>query len=358
MNPLEETSVQTILSGETDWVGPETMGRLAADPLDTVDTEFPHYVHAIESPDDTPRPAEQHPVFYGCFDWHSAVHSHWCLVRQLRLFDDHPDESEIVRSIDSRFTAENVDREVAYFDDHEGFEKPYGWGWFLQLAAELHLWEDDRADEWRSVLRPLETRIRELVRTEFLPQDRPFRVATHNNSAFALLRVLDYARTTGRTDLESAVVDTARRFYGDDRDYPVEYEPLGWDFLSPTLTEADLMRRVLDPTEFRSWADGFFPDVTTAPYDSILRPARIDTESEGGVALHLVGLNLSKAWSLAGVADALGDHPLADTFEDSAGDHAERGVAQAFTDDYAGTHWLTPYVLYLLSRNEGGIAPE
>lgn len=358
MNPLEATDTETILSGETDWVGPDIMERLADDPLDTVDTEFPHYVHSIESPDDTPRPAEQHPIFYGCFDWHSAVHSHWCLVRQLRLFDDHPDESEIVQSIDSRFTADNVSQEVAYFDDHEGFEKPYGWGWFLQLVAELHLWEDERADGWRSILQPLETRIRDLVRSEFLPQDRPFRVATHHNSAFALLRLLDYARTTDQSELESAIIDTARRFYEDDRDYPVEYEPLGWDFLSPALTEVDLMRRVLDPTEFRSWADAFFPDMTTAPYDSLLRPAHIDTDSEGGVALHLVGLNLSKAWSLAGVAAALEDHPLANIFENSAGEHAERGVAQAFTDDYAGTHWLTPYVLYLLTRNEGGIAPQ
>ena len=106
VNLLEATDIETILSGKTDWVGPDIMERLAADPLDTVDTEFPHYVHSIESPDDTPRPADQHPIFYGCFDWHSAVHSHWCLVRQLRLFDDHPDESEIVQSINSRVTAD------------------------------------------------------------------------------------------------------------------------------------------------------------------------------------------------------------------------------------------------------------
>lgn len=76
MNPLEATDVETVLSGRTDWVGPEVMETLARHPLDAINTEFPHYVHSIESPDDTPRPAAQHPIFYGCFDWHSAVHSH------------------------------------------------------------------------------------------------------------------------------------------------------------------------------------------------------------------------------------------------------------------------------------------
>ena len=358
MDSLDTVDTDTILSGRTNWVSPDVMKTLARHPLDAIDTEFPHYVHSVESPDGTPRPAEQHPIFYGCFDWHSAVHSHWCLIRQLRLFDDHPDESEIVQSIESRLTPENVKQEVAYFNDHEAFEKPYGWAWLLHLASELHLWDEERADEWGEILRPLEARVRELVVSEFLPQDRPFRVAAHHNSAFPLHCILDYARTTEQSDLEQAVIDTARRFYEDDRDYPVEYEPIGWDTISPALTEADLMRRVLPPDELRTWVNAFFPDMTTAPYNSLLHPVQIDADSNGGVALHLVGLNLSRAWSLAGLVSTLDDHPLVDVFEESAERHAKRGVAQAFTDDYAGTHWLTSFVLYLLTRNEGGIAPE
>lgn len=117
------------------------------------------------------------------------------------------------------------------------------------------------------------------------------------------------------------------------------------------------MRRVLDPDAFRAWTTSFFPDMTTAPYDSLLTPAQVDTSS-GGVALHLVGLNVSKAWALAGLVSALDNHTFVDAFEKSAKLHAERGVAQALTDDYAGTHWLSSYVLYLMTRNEGGIAPE
>ncbi|MDY6765709.1 MAG: DUF2891 domain-containing protein [Halobacteria archaeon] len=356
MNLLDVTDVKTVLSGKTDWIESDVLEKLSRDPLDCIETEFPHSVYSIEDPDDIERPKDQHPVFYGCFDWHSSVHSHWSLIRQLRLFDDHPTEPEIVESLEDRFTRENVEQEVEYLEENESFEKPYGWAWFLRLASELSLWEDDRAEEWRNILKPLEDRIVDLVGNEFLSQNRPFRVGTHQNSAFALGCVLDYARVTSNETLESSILETSRRFYIDDKDYPVEYEPLGWDFVSPSLTEADLMRRVLDRDEFTNWIDGFLPDVTESPYDAIMDP--IEVGSDEGIELHLVGLNLSKAWCMAGIASALDDHRYADAFEESAARHAEHGIKKAFPEDYAGTHWLSSFVLYLLTRNEGAIAPE
>lgn len=214
-------------------------------------------VRTTVEPDETPpdgieRPKERHPVFYGCYDWHSAVHSHWALIRQLRLLDDHPDESEIVERIDQRFTTENIETEVERFEENASFEKPYGWGWFLHLAAELQLWDGEYASEWQTAVEPLERTIVGLVESEFLSQERPFRVGTHQNTAFALHCLLDYAGTTDNDALATATAETALDFFGQDRDYPVEYEPLGWDFLSPALTEADLMRRVYDRSEFRT----------------------------------------------------------------------------------------------------------
>lgn len=357
MSQLTAVETDTILSGKSEWIGPKLAATLSHHPLVSIETEFPHYVRSLDSPEGGDRPSGRHPVFFGCYDWHSAVHSHWALVRQLRLFDDHPKASEIVTSIEKRFTPENVAREVDYFEGHASFEKPYGWGWLLHLAAELHLWDDERANEWRSTLEPLERKIVDLVESAFLTQDRPFRVGTHQNSAFALHCILDYARTTGNDALASAASTTAIEFFAGDRDYPVEYEPLGWDFLSPSLTEADLMRRVYDRDEFVEWFDRFLPDVTTAPYESVLEPIDVGTDPEDGLALHFAGLNLSKAWCLADVASAIGEHPSAAALERSAGRHAERGIAQAFTDDYAGSHWLSSFVVYLLTRRDGGIAP-
>ena len=358
MTAFDTVDTSTILSGRSDWVGSETLERLSRHPLECIETEYPHFHRSVDSPDEDPRPEENYPIFYGCFDWHSAVHSHWSLVRQLRLFDDHPKEAEIVASLDARFTRENAEREAAYFEANESFEKPYGWAWFLRFAAELHRWDDARAADWRDALRPLEAQLVDLVRSAFLTQSRPFRVGTHQNSAFALQCVFDYASVVADESLESAAADTARAFFAEDSDYPVQYEPLGWDFLSPALAEADLMRRVLDAGEFATWVDGFLPDVTTTPYESILDPVDVGASSDEGVALHLVGLNLSRAWAMADVASDLGDHRYAVPLEESARRHAERGLESAFTDDYAGAHWLSSFVLYLLTRNDGAIAPQ
>jgi hypothetical protein len=354
MNELEGADPETIVAGRGDWLTPEAVTRITEHPLDCVRTEFPHWVGAVDSADGFERPAERHPAFHGCFDWHSAVHSHWCLVRTLRLFD-HPAEAELVAAIDAGLTDDNIEREVAYLEEHETFEKPYGWAWLLRLAAELHLWDDERADAWRGTLRPLEERILDLFESEFLTDERPFRVGTHDNSAFALAAASDYARVTADDGLATAVTRVAEAFFGDDEDYPIGYEPLGWDFLSPALAEADLMRRVLADGDFEAWIADFLPDPTA--HGAIPEPVDVNPGSNDGVELHLVGLNLSRAWCLAGLADALEGHRYAPAFERSARAHVERGLQRAFTEEYAGAHWLSSFVLYLVTRNDGGIAP-
>ena len=343
-----DVDAETALAGTVTELGDDALRRLAHHPLESVGQEYPHHGGAVDGPEDTVQPREDHPVFFGCYDWHSAVHSHWALVRQLRLFDEHPDEDAIVESVDARLTPENVDGEVTYFVDNPGFEKPYGWAWLLRLAAELHRWDDPRADRWAETLAPLEERIRDLTAEQFLTDDRPFRVGTHGNSAFALSAVMDYAETVGDDDLRVGTAETARAFYADDVDAPVAYEPLGWDFLSPTLTEANLMRRVLPAAEYDAWLDEFLPDLTAPRNESFLEPVDAGGE-ESDLALHLVGLNLAKAWGLAEVGMAT-DGDTADLAAASAERHLDAGLAGAFTDDYAGAHWLSSFVLYLLTR--------
>lgn len=357
MHPLGHVDAETLLEGSSDWVDTELMHSLASAPRSCIETEFPHYQFQVESAEITP-PRERHPLFFGCFDWHSAVHSHWCLLRQLRLFDDHPDKAEIVDILDERLTDGNVAGEVAYLNDHPSFENPYGWGWFLRLMGELAMSDAERAREWRATLDPLERTVVSLVEEEFLTIDRPIRVGTHGNSAFSLSAVIDYARVTGRSGLATDAESTARALFDDDREYPVEYEPLGWDFISPALTEADLMRRVLPPAAFESWCDRFFPDLHEPPSDSLLEPERVDPDEESGRVLHLAGLNVAKAWCFIGLAETLNGHPLEGPFRAAARQHVEEGFDAVFTDEYAGAHWLISFVMYLVSRNDGGIAPE
>ncbi|TKX45391.1 MULTISPECIES: DUF2891 domain-containing protein [unclassified Halorubrum] len=363
MNDFKELSPDALRAGRADALDDAVAAALAAHPLDGVETEYPHYRGTVEGPEAPPRPSETHPVFYGCFDWHSAVHSHWALVRALRLAPDHPNEAEIAAGVDERLTPENVAREVDYLDENPGFEEPYGWSWLLRLAAELDLWDDPRADAWRETLRPLEDRISRGTRESFLGVDRPQRVGTHGNTAFALAGVLDYARIVGDAALEREAEAAARRLYADDTAAVVGAEPVGWDFLSPALVEADLMRRVLGPDPFAAWLGRFLPDLSAPPHDALLAPVDVEPEEGDGAAIHLIGLNVSRAWCLAGLSDALADRTgpvaarLREPLDAAARRHAEAGAADVRTDDYAGSHWLSSFALYLLTRNEAGIAP-
>jgi hypothetical protein len=61
--------------------------NLAQLPLNCVDQEYPNKMgHVTAAPADQKRPRIQHPAFYGCFDWHSAVHGHWSAVVLLKQF--------------------------------------------------------------------------------------------------------------------------------------------------------------------------------------------------------------------------------------------------------------------------------
>ena len=123
---LATVDAENALAGTVTGLGADALERLAHHPLDSIEQEYPHHGGAVDGPEDTVRPREEHPVFFGCYDWHSAVHSHWALIRQLRLFEDHPDEESITERIDARLTTENVAGEVAYFEENPGFEQPYG----------------------------------------------------------------------------------------------------------------------------------------------------------------------------------------------------------------------------------------
>ena len=107
--------------------------------------------------EDVKAPRAFHPAFYGCFDWHSAVHGHWLLVRVLKQYPDLPEAREIRAVLNDHLTAENVKVEAAYFarKDAKSFERPYGWSWLLKLAEELHTWDDADAKKWSANLKPL-----------------------------------------------------------------------------------------------------------------------------------------------------------------------------------------------------------
>jgi Protein of unknown function (DUF2891) len=175
----------------------------------------------------------------------------------------------------------------------------------------------------------------------------PIRSGEHSQTAFAMGLALDWARATGDA-LGAVVADRARRFHGGDRDAPLAYEPSAFDFLSPALAEADLMRRVLDPAELEIWLAGFLPEGAS------WRPATPADRSDGKL-VHLDGLNLSRAWMMRGIAHAL---PEPDARRGallaSAAEHEAAGLEGVDGRHYAGGHWLGSFAIYLLTDRGTG----
>jgi hypothetical protein len=322
--------------------------RIAAMALACVHREYPNKIaHVLADESDVKSPRALTPAFYGCFDWHSAVHGHWTLVRLLRT---HPRASFVAdarAALDRTLTADNIAGELAYLsrDDRAGFERPYGLAWLLQLAAELRAWNDADARRWSETLVPLERLAAQRLRTWLPKLTHAVRVGEHAQSAFAMALALDWARVAGDRELAALIERRAIDYHGRDRGCDLAFEPSGQDFLSPCLGAADLVRRVLPADRFADWLDVALPDVPRDRGDW-LEPL-VPSDRSDGKLVHLDGLNLSRAWMLAGIAAGLpSDDPRRASLRGSARRHASAGLAALAEQGYEGAHWLGTFATY------------
>lgn len=310
----------------------ELAGTLARVALANIAREYPRHIqHLVSAADEELRERVLHPAFYGSYDWHSAVHMHWLLVRLLRLYPVARFAPQIADALDAHLTPEAIARELEYFQGKAGrtFERPYGWAWLLELQAEALATKS----RWSRALAPLATELAARFATYVAASLYPIRAGTHGNTAFACVLALDYARTAGDTALEFEIGKAARRWYGSDRAAPTGYEPSLDDFLSPTLVEALLLSKLLEAGEFQRWLRDFAP----GGFGRLAEPPTVVDHADPKQS-HLDGLCLTRAWCFA----RLGDAAAAQRLLGAALPHVVEG-------DYAGTHWLASFAALALS---------
>ena len=326
--------------------------RFAALALKCLHSEYPsHISHDMDSDADARPPHVLNPAFYGCYDWHSDVHGHWLLVRLMHLFPDAPFVPAARVAIDHSLTAQNIAAEVAYLRraGRASFERPYGLAWLLQLSAELRGWNDPQAREWASRLRPLEMEAASRLK-DWVPKLRyAIRVGEHDQTAFSFGLMWDWAAVADDSAMRAILIDAAKRFYRNDRNCPIDYEPSGEDFLSPCLAEADFMRRTLDAASFDRWLSSFLPGIPATAGDDWLPPGVVSDRADPKLA-HIDGLNLSRAWMLYGIAQGLpvGDRRIA-ALRGAAIRHERAAIPAVTGEHYEGGHWLGTFAVYLLS---------
>ena len=325
--------------------------HLASLPLKCLIQEYPNKTsHVSQSDSDQVlTPKQLHPVFYGCFDWHSCVHGYWMLTRLLKLFPQLSEAGQIRNIFSKNITAVNIAMEVKYLDGKlsKTFERTYGWAWLLKLQQELNDWNDADAIIWRNRLQPLVDKIIELW-MQFLPkQTYANRTGVHPNTAFGLVFALDYAGATNNTAFERAIINSAKQLFLRDKNAPANWEPDGTDFLSPSLEEADLMRRVLPKNDFIKWLNLFY---TTATLQRLTILPVVSDRNDLQI-VHLDGLCFSRCWCMKGIAALL---PATDKRKkilfSSAIKHLAASLPNVASGSYGGEHWLASFAVYALAN--------
>lgn len=343
LNTQSTTENEIVMKPELNL---DQANKLAQLPLNCIAVEFPNKLgQTLADETELATPKDLHPSFYGCFDWHSAVHGHWSLVSLLKQFPDLEQRELAIQLLQNNLSKENIEQEVVYFskNHNKSYERTYGWAWLLKLAEELHTWDDPLARELQANLQPLTHKIVELYR-EFLPKlNYPVRVGEHSNTAFGLSFALDYATTLGNTELAELIKTCARSFYQNDAACPINWEPSGFDFLSPCIEEAALMKRVLDQAEFKSWLYKFMPQLFQTDFK--LEPGIVSDRTDGKL-VHLDGLNFSRAWCLSTISKDMNELSHLNLM---AQNHLTYSLPNIFEDSYEGGHWLGSFAIYALN---------
>jgi len=325
-----------------------TIADLLATAISTVRQEYPHKLdQELNADADLQPPRVLNPSFFGSYDWHSAVHSHWTIARCLRWPLPPELAGAAVAVLDEQLTTERLAAETRFFESPGGraSERPYGWAWLLLLQAECSHSIHQAEHSWGSRMGRLAELLRGRLLQYFSSQlSYPLRTGTHGNSAFSLHLMWKASRMTGDIEMERVVREVAARFYMGEGILPWDTDPSGTDFLSAPLEEAALMAELLDRLEFEVWLDKAGVGLAKDPWGV---PTVVpDDDNVGGS--HLEGLLVTRAWSLAMVSRALGGTPLLATeVRSGLAAHLARVRLIKASEGFHRAHWLPTFLVYM-----------
>ena len=241
----------------------------------------------------------------------------------------------------------------------------------------------------------------------------PVRTGTQANTALSITLALDFADAVGNAGLRTSLAASARKFYLADKACATQSEIVtpaagrgrgtgagrgageatvdnsgrgaatvndltaagrsnaagaatgrggGQEILSPCLTEAALMARVLEPAAFAPWINAFLPPLQSGLFAPLtepvsLAPAAATAEGRAGALApetataaateraRLSVLSFERAQAMERIARALpaGDPRVAAWHRLSAL-HADRGF-ELMRDDTAGIYWVPAHAL-------------
>lgn len=205
-------------------------------------------------------------AFYGCNDWATAVSATWTMVSLLKRFPELGSGNLVREKLTDHLGRSNLEGEMAYFKAAANFQRPYGYAWFLKLYADLATWKDPDGSRYAENATPLARYFLDALPGYLIGLERPNKMAGQTNTALTLSLLLDYVDATRDMTLKRAVAQTAQRFYMTDTNCATETEAATPEMISPCLSEASVMSRVLEQAEFVTWLNTFLPPANSTKF--------------------------------------------------------------------------------------------
>ena len=293
------------------------------------------------------------PSFYGCFDWHSSVHNHWCMIKLLKNHPSIPEAALIRARLNEAFSVENMKYEAFFLSQNEEgyFEFPYGQSWFLKLADELKSWNDQDAKKWLKNSEPLLVLIEE-NHLKYWNATTTVKISgSHDSPAMGISFALDYSRSFKKKKLEKTLLAAAKKYYLTIENAPILSEPVEYDFMSGTLLIADLMRKVLSGKEYAAWLSKFTPELVDESRAHLALKIN-KTEVHDGYESHWDGFHLNRIWCLNGMLISLPKKSVSPSLKgkwtnamNEMWDYAQLSIGKG---NYDIDHWLSSFSVFAL----------
>ena len=293
------------------------------------------------------------PSFYGCFDWHSSVHNHWCMIKLLKNHPSIPEATLIRARLNEAFSVENMKYEAFFLSQNEEgyFEFPYGQSWFLKLADELKSWNDQNAKKWLKNSEPLLVLIEENHLKYWNATPSVKISGSHDSPAMGISFALDYSRSFKKKKLEKTLLAAAKKYYLTIENAPILSEPVEYDFMSGTLLIADLMRKVLSGKEYAAWLSKFTPELVDESRAHLALKIN-KTEVHDGYESHWDGFHLNRIWCLNGMLISLPKKSMSPSLKgkwtnamNEMWDYAQLSIGKG---NYDIDHWLSSFSVFAL----------
>lgn len=280
-------------------------------------------------------------IFHGCYDWHSAVHGHWAL---LRIANVAADQKPLGQLVAQRLNPELIQQEAVYLKQKPKFEMPYGRAWFLRLVIEYELWSQANAPQKAKHLTAMGDEVATSLQNYYLNVQSPTPESReYNNASWAILHLHDYHKHRNNAEgLQTVSAIIQNQFVNQQWNLSFALDFERPDFFSPFGNHAYLIAKTQDNANIARFLDQHpIAEAHLRPADPLLPNA------------HHLGINWSRAWALKALSRCATNESQREQFEKAYQAHVSMGMKhhQQNVGNFGRyDHWVPQFAVFAITE--------